>query len=331
MESIFRLAEELRTPASPDALGAVSRLRSPNAAVIIEWLEWCRDTRGRRESTLKSYSETMTAWLVAVGAEPILSPSVASVARMEDFLSRPRVGRGAGSNGSPATRAREASTLRSFYLWVFQRGMTERNLAELLCGPSVHNENPRPVPDHDWMALWSDPMLDDDQRIVLGLGFYCGLRRQEIADLRCGQITKRKIENFTRKGGGEDTFPWRELIGVLDEAALPFAGGIGVFVHLMRRRAADGHTDPNQRITRWESGQTLTLGVPTWFEKAGAGRYTPHQLRHSACTNMLRCGIPLHYVTRLMNHANPTVTMRYVKAGGDELREWRRTQNAGLD
>jgi integrase len=37
--------------------------------------------------------------------------------------------------------------------------------------------------------------------------------------------------------------------------------------------------------------------------KVGIERLTPHQLRHTAATNLLRCGVPLHIAQRLMNHS----------------------------
>ncbi len=57
-------------------------------------------------------------------------------------------------------------------------------------------------------------------------------------------------------------------------------------------------------------------------DRAATARYTPHQLRHSFVTNLLRAGVPLHLVSRMANHSSPTVTNIYVKAGASELREW---------
>jgi integrase/recombinase XerC len=51
---------------------------------------------------------------------------------------------------------------------------------------------------------------------------------------------------------------------------------------------------------------------------------TPHQLRHSAATNLVRAGIPIHLVSSLMNHSNVQTTMGYVSSGGEQLAEWKR-------
>jgi site-specific recombinase XerD len=62
--------------------------------------------------------------------------------------------------------------------------------------------------------------------------------------------------------------------------------------------------------------------MKTLCARAHVGPYTPHQLRHSFVTNLLRSGVPIHLVSRMANHSSTAITMRYVKAGASELREW---------
>jgi site-specific recombinase XerD len=49
---------------------------------------------------------------------------------------------------------------------------------------------------------------------------------------------------------------------------------------------------------------------------------TPHALRHTFVTRLLEVGIPLHVVSRLANHSDVSVTMRYVKTALDPLAEF---------
>ena len=320
MDSLARLIEAAEEESfSSDAYSVPEPLTvvNPNTAPIIEWLEWHRTTRNRQRTTLQSYAHTMSAWLTWIGATDIWA---ADVPTMEQFLVRPRRRRGAGGNGAPATRAREASTLRGFYTWAHARGYTSAALAENLHGPTVHNANPRPIPDADWIDICTYD-LDDDARLALGLGFYCGLRRTELIDLRVGQVGWSKLEGFVRKGGGDHTFPWREVLGVVSERLPQLADGADVFRIILEKRRANGA--PEDRLLRWTNPITLSHHIPQWFAAAGCHPYTPHQLRHSAVTNWLRAGIPFYLASRLANHSNPSVTMRYVRAGGDELAEWR--------
>ena len=50
---------------------------------------------------------------------------------------------------------------------------------------------------------------------------------------------------------------------------------------------------------------------------------TPHALRHSCATYLIRAGMPIEMVRVLLNHSSIAVTQRYVKIGLDSVAEWR--------
>ena len=76
-------------------------------------------------------------------------------------------------------------------------------------------------------------------------------------------------------------------------------------------READ-QLDP-QHLNHWLDRMTKLVHAP---------HVAPRQLRHSCATNLLRAGVPLPIASNLLNHANVHTTMRYMKAGDDELSEW---------
>ena len=126
---------------------------------------------------------------------------------------------------------------------------------------------------------------------------------------------------MTRKGGGKHTLPWREMYEILVEWN-PALDHQGRFPEALRvaSRASQGLL-----LAPWPTDpQTLNKRMLKLCQSINSKSYTPHQLRHSAATNLLRAGVPLHMVSALLNHSSPTITMRYVKATGDELAEWRR-------
>jgi site-specific recombinase XerD len=47
--------------------------------------------------------------------------------------------------------------------------------------------------------------------------------------------------------------------------------------------------------------------------------FTPHNLRHSFATNLLRTGVPLDVACDLCNHSSVAITMRYVRTAGRRL------------
>lgn len=55
------------------------------------------------------------------------------------------------------------------------------------------------------------------------------------------------------------------------------------------------------------------------FAASGYGWATPHTLRHSFCTELLRNGADLSHVSRLMRHSNVAITQRYTHLVLDDV------------
>ena len=61
--------------------------------------------------------------------------------------------------------------------------------------------------------------------------------------------------------------------------------------------------------------------------KLGHHPFTPHQLRHSCATNLVKAGVPIHIVKQVMNHRDIQTTMGYVKVASSDLSDWLEQSN----
>jgi site-specific recombinase XerD len=280
-----------------------------DSEVVTAYLSWLRDVRRRSPATIDSYRSTLSNWMRWLVDHDVRRLADGRLADLEAFQNRPRQKRGRGGTGAAATQRREVISVRGFYAWMAQRGHVDVDPMTDALPPAQPHRMPRPIADDVWLRAWSGD-LPDGLRAALGLGFFCGLRRAEIVSLTVDQLTDSRIVGFVRKGGGEDTTPWRSLVDVYAQH-LPhlgheqFVSSLG----MVRRRG------PNVTVYREPDGLNRRM------RKAGL-EFTPHQLRHSCATNLIRAGVPLPIVSRMMNHTSVTTTMLYVKAGGDELRDW---------
>ncbi len=322
-----------------------------NAALAREYLEWQR-RRNRSTETLFIYTDVLSKLLAWIGETPIAAVSTST---LEAFLDRPRKRRrpehvrGEVIIGSPATRRRDTTILRSFFRFISERGRIGHNPALLLVAPAVHNAEPLPVDDDIWRAVWSNPSLDPDERLLLGLGFFCGLRRREMVDLRPSHVDcgRHQIRGFVRKGGPSSSLAYRSPIVLLaDRLPELVPGGPRLFLDCLENQARQrqihaylfswgdrlGRDDEAQarrgdRLDRyppgWTPPGTLNKRLKTLLRRCGlpADSFTPHALRHSFVTNLLRAGAPLHIVSRLAGHRDTNTTMRYVHTSEDPLAE----------
>jgi site-specific recombinase XerD len=290
-----------------------------NDLAVIEYLEWMRDTRFRTPRTLHSYGATLNDWLEWLGPQ---SMWLASLQQMEAFMARPRIRRAHGAVGAPATQRRDAAVLRSFYQWAWERDHVQVNRAKALHSPPVHNIDPKPIADEHWLELWNNPRRSASDLVALGLGYYCGLRRAEILSLTVGNITPTVIKEFRRKGNLTHTLPWAELIKVYDRK-LPHLNPDPLrFGTAMRSLVED--RPANEQLILWptKTGASMNKRMVAWCNQSGIAHYSPHQLRHGCATNLVRAGVELPLVARMLNHSSTSTTMRYVQAGGRELAEW---------
>ncbi len=318
----------------------------PNEDIVRAWLDHLRDVRRRAPLTVYQYAGKLESLLGFI--RPIHLSQV-DTDTLNAWLQRPRGGRGHGNVGSSATLQRDVVVLRGLWKYAIATGMLTSDPTALLHSPTVHNRNPKPVPDEVWKRQWAVvPDLGDEAAFVLGLGYFCGLRRAEIANLLGTQVDvhRQRLVHFKRKGGGDDVLDYGELIGlaadahptllpdpnvVLDAIAKLAApagdglllnwGGSGARKVQMHYRP-DEQNDPQavyKRFQRWQGVAELAPSV----------RFTPHQLRHSFVTNLLRAGAPIHLVSVLANHSDISITMRYAKLGGQDLRDFRQQFRAG--
>ena len=65
----------------------------------------------------------------------------------------------------------------------------------------------------------------------------------------------------------------------------------------------------------------VTQVVVSASKRAGIGEVTAHRLRHTAATELLRQGAPLHEIGELLRHRSVLTTAIYAKVDRDRLRE----------
>ncbi len=166
-----------------------SPIQQRNLALATEYLEWQRK-RNRSAETLYAYTDVLHKMVSWMGE----TPSATVPTRMlEAFVERPRARRRAGDGpkfgeAAPATRRRDITSIRSFFRYLIERGYIAVNPALAMVSPQVRNVAPKAIDDDTWRAVWCHPRLDDTERFVLGMAFFCGLRRRELVDLNAGHF-----------------------------------------------------------------------------------------------------------------------------------------------
>ena len=182
---------------------AHARSKQANRELVEQFLVWMRDDKGCQPASVYDYASRLERFLDFAGPLPLNNVKVGV---LRAWVNRPKSGRAHGTIGKPATRSKDVAVLRSLFNYLHASELVERNPTVLLVAPKVHNRNPKPIPEDIWIRLWNSSTLTSDARVVLGLGFFVGLRREEIVRLSPAHfiVPPRMLIGFTRKGGGDD-------------------------------------------------------------------------------------------------------------------------------
>jgi integrase/recombinase XerD len=228
-----------------------------------------------------------------------------------------------GQSYAEATVARKVAAVKSFFSFLQAEGKVKVNPTETLASPKVGKSLPKPLTVQEIDELLEQPMRRNTpeakrDRAMLELMYATGLRVTELVSLDvsdCQLEGDRPHVRLVGKGNRERQIPLLEqpvqevleyirfarprLVGERDETAL-----------FVNRRG--------ERLTR----QGFWLILKGYAQEAGIlGRVTPHTLRHSFATHMLRGGMDIHKVQELLGHANISTTQVYTQVDREHIRE----------
>jgi integrase/recombinase XerD len=284
------------------------------------WLELYLGThcvaRGLSPLTIAAYRDALKqfrCWLEARGPE--LAPGAVRARDVLDYLQYLRTER---NNGDAAIN-RVVVVLRSFYTAIAAMGYLEPRDNPLVGFPRIR-ATPRKLPvtlSPDQVARLlarppTDTILGIRDRALLALLYATGIRASECATLKQGQVDfEERTIRVRGKGGRERVIPLNELA----------ADALIVYVQ------ARGPALPTAPFFRSRFGRALTRGalferVRTYGRRAHIGKpLSPHRLRHTFATHLVRAGVNLVTIRDLLGHRLITSTQIYLHVSAHDLRQ----------
>lgn len=220
---------------------------------------------------------------------------------------------------APATVARKVAAIKSFFHYLVADAILRSDPTATLDSPKVGRSLPKAISIEAVNALLAQPAKDPSpegirDRAMLELLYATGMRVSELVSLNMDDVSL--ASGYVRcfgKGGKERTIPIHpEAVAALE-----------TYMREARPRLIDTASEAalfvNHRGTRL-TRQGFWLIIKKYAHKAGIGEITPHTLRHSFATHMLRNGANLRDVQELLGHANISTTQIYTHLTNDQIR-----------
>lgn len=288
-------------------------------------------TRHAPTNTIKAYASDLRRFVQFVQSVQS-APDEVELAQVDadiirSFLTNNGIGNqldnGAGS-GSPATRRRRYATLCTFYHWLIRQGMVDFNPMERVDPIETVSRLPRPL-DADMVTaiLRAIPPAATRDRALFTLLYETGMRVGEALGLQVADVDLTPDDEKVRvlgKGQRERT--------VLLTAAPESIRLLRRHLKLSRLRSGSvfrgdprygGSALPLDYTTVRRAWQRYCSIAGVKSGKAGVGTAnaadaaTIHQLRHSRASELVRAGVPLGTVRKVLGHRNIQSTMLYAE------------------
>ena len=283
-------------------------------ALVRRYLRYLKLERSYSPNTIEAYRHDLTL-LFSHLADEHLTPLDVSLDDLQVFAAWLHE-RGI----SAKSQARILSGVRSFYHYLVVDGFLEVDPTELLESPHLPKHLPEYLTTEEVDRLEAAVDLTSAEghrnRAIIEVFFSCGLRVSELVSLRMSDLFL--DDGFMRvvgKGNKERLVPMSgRAVSELqlwfdDRRQMTIKPGEEDYVFLNRR----GH-----HLTR----TMILIMVKRLGEAAGIAKtLSPHTLRHSFATALLRGGADLRVIQVLLGHADIGTTEIYVHLDDESLRQ----------
>jgi integrase/recombinase XerD len=225
---------------------------------------------------------------------------------------------------SVTTRARKLASIKSLFSFLIEEGTVPRSPADGVVSPKVGRSLPKALSEEEMERLLEAPSgattpeaLRD--RAMLELLYATGMRVTELVSLDPGDVNLQEgYVRCTGKGSKQRMIP-------VHQAAATIVGE-----YLAKGRPAltrDPGESAQMALFLNHRGERLTRqgfwGILKGYARQAGLRssVTPHTLRHSFATHMLRGGASLRQVQEFLGHASISTTQVYTHLTNEHLRQ----------
>ncbi len=278
-----------------------------------DFLLHLREVRQVSPHTLRAYErdlERFLLFLVQQGGSA--EPGALRPARI-----RLHLGALAAEGLGASSIARHLSCLRTFFRWLEESGRIEANPAVALSAPRRPRRLPRYLEEHEVDALLAAPHPQEDSegkrdRALLEVLYSTGCRASELVGLDEAHLDLGRGLVLLRGKGRKERF------GMLGRPAIE---ALKDYLNAKSIRGLDRQAlFLNHRGGRL-TDRSLRRILLRCLHRAGIHRScTPHTLRHSFATHLLRRGADLRTVQELLGHASLGTTQIYTHVDLQQLR-----------
>ena len=274
---------------------------------IIEYQDYLKIERGLSENTIENYvSDLKKMTFFLKDNKFITSPKTIQQEVIQQFIYE------ISKKLSSRSQARIISSLRSFFEYLIFEQLRDTNPTDLIETPKIGRKLPETLSEQEINQLINAIDLSTDEgernRAILEIMYSCGLRVSELIQLKISDLFFN--EGFIRiigKGNKERFVP-------IHQKAQRY---ISIYIKEIRSHLTikKSHEDTLFLSRRGKSlsRQMIFMLIKTLAVNINLNKkISPHTLRHSFATHLLKNGADLRAIQQMLGHESITTTEVYV-------------------
>jgi len=277
-----------------------------------EFLAYLQYEKGCSHNTIANYESDLRLFGVWLGENdfPCTIDGISPVSVRQYVASLSRDGY------APATIGRRIACLKSLFAYLQMSGRATTNPLARIAKPKEPQRLPKSLPPEQCRLLMDatqdtpHPLLAVRDRAVIGTFLHTGLRRSELQALAPRDIDMQAMTLHVRDGKGAR------------DRMIPVAERLSGMIHAW----LDARPEGSDSVFTTQDGRELSVrGLWAMFRRvatrAGLEGITLHMLRHTFATSLLRNGVDLVSIQRLLGHSSLDTTAVYLNVQMEGLRE----------
>lgn len=263
--------------------------------MIAKFIEYLSQTRGTSPHTIRAYKRNLTKLNDYALSHGYSIVEITSQTIQDYLTTLTQEGK------RPATLHQIAATYRTFFKWLKHQGLLIDDTIKYVETPKMARTLPHTISDIDLRNVIKDESIDSPIRAMIALIRCTGLRISEVLSLRLTDINKHDMSIHISGKGKKDRIVYYSsaLQTFLNKTCKPKDGILFPFEDRQARYMI------YLALHRHSQGQCLS----------------PHIIRHSFASAMLRNGAKLTTIQTLLGHDSLKTTEKYLDISIDDIRQ----------
>lgn len=225
-------------------------------------------------------------------------------------------------NYKGTTISRKISSLRTFYSFLYDNNLVDKNIFKYITTPKKEKRLPKYITNDDVASIFNVPDITSPigkrNRLILELLYGTGIRVSELCSIKVKDIDlNNKTIRILGKGSKERIVFYGDVCAEILELYLSDGRNV-----LLNKKSNEYLIIGAYKKDKPLTTRSVELIINDIIEKAAINKkVTPHVLRHTFATHLLNEGCDILMVKELLGHSSLDTTGIYTHVSNERLRK----------